>query len=316
MLKFSSTLSFIIIFIPFLTLILIVLKFSNFITFINNHDSLKTFKFKTEFSLKSLLKSNLKVELKKFYKSDSQIYKNFFKNYNSLIISIFSHIVFGIIFTVFTCYKIYCFFYYKDEFLSLPIDIISINIVSTIVSIIFIWELFVNPILFFLGFKEIHLFNKFKDLINYFGEKAIKIFVGFWITLLSAFILTILDRYRTKILIHFNLEDNFISSLIFLLVYQYIITKILSLIFTFTFNLFINLINKVISKYCKVTYHKEIFITRKYCYEYFKVTTYLVLVYLYGYFSCMGLSSMILPSAIGVLFVLDTYFDKVKNLKK
>lgn len=78
MLKFSLTLSFIIIFIPFLTLIFIILKLSNFITFINKHDSLKTFKLKTEFSLKSLLKSNLKVELKKFYKSDSQIYKIFF----------------------------------------------------------------------------------------------------------------------------------------------------------------------------------------------------------------------------------------------
>ena len=321
MFKVSNTLFFIvIIFIPFFTLFCIAYRSANFLTFMSQYDIFKSFKFEKEFTFKSLSKNNLKIELKKYCKSNSQIYKKFFELYDSLITSIFFHFLFEFISIIFTCYKIYSFFHYKHEFFSLSINNISVNIALVIVNVIFIWEIFVNSILSFLCFKEIHIFDKIKKGIDYLGEKVTKIFVGFWVTIFNMFVLVFLDKCETNILIHFDLyneKENFILSLIFFLIYQYVVTKILSLIFYFIFNHFGNLLIKIASKHSnsKIVYNKKILITKKYCYEYFKVTTFFVLVYLYGYFSYKGLSSMVLPSVIGVFFVLDTSFDKINNLK-
>lgn len=260
--------------------------------------------------LEDFFPQNLERQLKNDHKIVNRHVTELIKRYNQLLISLLCYVLFWLGYVVFIVMRI--FWIFRGHYSSLNDSEFGCVIASVLMSILTVYWLLLTPL-----FKILH-FNKMAN----FGYKtwrllqdgASKILLYFQIAVkyivelvMSLFLLTCYINFFKYLYKSIDLKFEFWLALVTLILYQYMVLKIFSAIISKCFGFFMKKCKKIDAFVKKYTSNDILYASMKNC-------TYLSMILIYAMALKLDKSSTPIVSAIGVLFLLDTFLEKENDI--
>ncbi len=259
--------------------------------------------------IKDLFPHKIKKKLKDNKDIDEKLAKEVYKTYKSILLVVASYYILWIIYVILIVKNI---LNLATTYQSLSIDEISKIFAFRFVDFMILYWFCLTPIfekipklkkLAQAGYETFNFFQNICDTFSQIINKLVERVVPFLFSLiLFVCYLEVVKRF----FFYTNGEIGFWTILITLLVYQHVILKIMC-------NIMIEckiIKQYLIKKQVLDIHHKSIL------YLIIKNETYLGMVAIYAFAVDANQSSLAIPAALGVVFLIDTYFAQNENIQK
>ena len=291
---------------PILPMVYLAYRVYKFNTIIKKRSSTRNKQLSLN-RLKDFFPKNLERQLKNDHKIVNSHVTELINRYKQLLISLLCYVLFWLVYVTFIVIRI--FWIFRGYYSSLNSSEFGCVIGSVLMSILTVYWLLLIPLFKILHFNKManfgyKIWRLLQENILLYFQIAVKYTIELGISL---FLLTYYIKIFKCLYKSINLEFEFWLALVTLILYQYMVLKIFSAIISKCFRFFVQ-------KYKKIGVFVKRYTSNDMLYASMKNCTYLSMLLIYAMAVKVDKLSAPIVAAIGVLFLLDTFLEKEKDI--